>query len=197
MSTNPLWDPGYQERLRLISEGHDRGAAATAHKHARSPAWPDPMADEAYYGVAGDAVRIIEPHSEADPAAMLVQMLVCAGNLFGRGPAFQVEADRHHANLYAAVVGQTAAGRKGTSFAHAKNIVSSVDFTWEERVAGGASSGEGLIWQVRDAIVRRRKAKKNEEDEADGEGLVEETVDEGIADKRLLLYESEFASLLA
>ena len=31
--------------------------------------WPDRMAPEAFYGPAGEMVKLIEPHSEADPAA--------------------------------------------------------------------------------------------------------------------------------
>jgi bifunctional DNA primase/polymerase-like protein len=36
--------------------------------------WPDPLQSDAFYGLAGDVVRIIEPHSEEDPAALLVQL---------------------------------------------------------------------------------------------------------------------------
>jgi 5S rRNA maturation endonuclease (ribonuclease M5) len=34
---------------------------------ANTPAWPDPPAEAAFHGLAGDIVRTIEPHSEADP----------------------------------------------------------------------------------------------------------------------------------
>ncbi len=37
---------------------------------AYSATWPEPLADEAFYGLAGDIVRTIEPHTEADPAAL-------------------------------------------------------------------------------------------------------------------------------
>jgi hypothetical protein len=55
--------------------------------------WPDPPAAEAFYGLAGRIVRAIEPASEADPAALLVQTLVAFGNVIGRGAYFEVEAD--------------------------------------------------------------------------------------------------------
>ena len=50
---------------------------------------------------------------------------------------------------------------------------------------GGLSSGEGIIWAVRDPIISRDK-KTGEEVEKDA----------GIADKRLLVVEAEFANVL-
>ncbi|MEW6229964.1 MAG: hypothetical protein AB1700_18055, partial [Bacillota bacterium] len=72
--------------------------------------WPDPPVPEAFYGLAGDIVRTIEPHTEADPVALLVQFLVAFGNAVGRGPHFVAEADRHGLNLFACLVGATAKG---------------------------------------------------------------------------------------
>jgi len=45
--------------------------------------WPAPLNSAAFYGLAGDIVRTIEPHTEADPAALLVQALVTFGNAAG------------------------------------------------------------------------------------------------------------------
>lgn len=56
------------------------------------------MDPAAYYGLAGDVVRTIAPHSEADPVAILVQFLTAVGNAIGRGPYYQVEGDRHGTN---------------------------------------------------------------------------------------------------
>src|SRR6185436_8314623 len=53
--------------------------------------WPEQLADEAYHGLAGEWVRLIGPETEADPAALLIQMLVAIGNLIGRGPHFVAE----------------------------------------------------------------------------------------------------------
>ena len=50
--------------------------------------WPS-MNDAAYHGVAGDVVRTISPHSEADPVAVLIQFLTCAGNIIGGSPFYQ------------------------------------------------------------------------------------------------------------
>ena len=77
--------------------------------------WPAPLHDDALHGVVGDIVRLIEPHSEADPVALLIQLLVVIGNIVGRYLYFQVESTRHYANLYAVLVGSSSSGRKGYS----------------------------------------------------------------------------------
>src|SRR5262245_9828570 len=53
--------------------------------------WPDPPAEEAFFGLVGDIVRAIEPHSEADPVALLVQILIAFGSLIGRTAYFLAE----------------------------------------------------------------------------------------------------------
>jgi hypothetical protein len=46
--------------------------------------WPKPPAEQAFHGIAGEIVRTIEPHTEADPSALLFQFLGGFGNLVGR-----------------------------------------------------------------------------------------------------------------
>ena len=70
----------------------------------------------------GEYVRAVDPHTEGDPAAVLVQTLVCLGNAMGRNPHFYVEDTRHSTNLFAAVVGDTAMARKGTSLDRARRF---------------------------------------------------------------------------
>jgi hypothetical protein len=155
--------------------------------------WPEELQTEAFYGVAGELVHTIEPHSEADPAALLVQFLVGFGNVIGRQPHFMAEADRHFMNLFSVIVGQTAKGRKGTSLGQIQRILATVDPGWSDiRMMGGLASGEGLIWAVRDEI--RESAPVREK------GRIvryEEIVsDEGEKDKRLLVTEPEFSRVL-
>jgi len=141
------------------------------------PEWPEPLSDDAFHGLAGDFVRTIEPHTEADPAALLLQFLVALGNVIGPGPHFRAEADRHALNLFAVLVGKSSKGRKGVSWGHARGLVaaSAGDPVWKDFcIQAGLSSGEGLIHAVRDP----------KED------------DPGAIDKRLLVVESEFASTL-
>ena len=113
--------------------------------------WPLPAANDAYHGLMGDIVRTVEPHTEADPVALLIQLLVSYGNAVGRTPYVAVEADRHYPNLFAVLVGDTAKARKGTSWGHARRVLCEADPGWGPRIMGGFSSGEGLIAQVADS----------------------------------------------
>ena len=109
--------------------------------------WPDPPHAAAFYGLVGELVRTIEPHTEADPVALLVQTLVAFGNVIGRSGHFTAEADRHYTNLFAVLVGLTSKGRKGTSWGHIKRLMHAAEAAWAEgRIPSGPSSGEGLIW---------------------------------------------------
>jgi hypothetical protein len=145
-----------------------------------------PVLDEvAFSGIAGDIVRAIEPESEADPVAILIQLLVMIGNLIGRLPHFIVEGTSHHANLFAVLVGSTARGRKGTSEGRVRQILNAVDEEWVgNNIKTGCVSGEGIVWNVRDEIWGLNKK---------GENVL---LDEGISDKRLILIEPEFAAVL-
>jgi hypothetical protein len=144
------------------------------------------MDSAAYHGLAGQIVRTIDPHTEADPVAILIQFLATFGNVIGSNPHYLVEADQHHANLFAVLVGQSSKARKGTSAGRVRSIVHHADEVWaNERAKGGLSSGEGLIDQVRDE-TRRWDAKSK----------VFEIADPGISDKRLMVAEAEFGAVL-
>ena len=185
-----------------MSKPHKTGPPQERAFGNASPGWPNPLHEEAFHGLGGDFVRTIEPHSEADPAALFVQFLVAIGNVVGRSPHFRVENDTHHMNLFCGVVGETAKSRKGTSWGHVEGVfakvspppvsLSSSDATtgdvgvtepgWRPvRRRSGASSGEGLIWHVRDPIPSLESRRKD---------------DPGVRDKRLLVLESEFSHVL-
>lgn len=155
--------------------------------------WPAPLKAPAYHGVIGQIVRRIDPQTEADPAAILLQTLIMFGNVVGRTPQFVVGADVHRLNLYGAVVAPTAKGRKGMSRSRAQQVWNSVDENWTRTsITSGLSSGEGLIWAVRDPISRRHPIREKGR-VVDHEDVVE---DAGVSDKRCLVIESEFASTL-
>lgn len=154
--------------------------------------WPKPLGDAALRGLAGEFVRLVEPHTEADPVALLAQFLTGVGNLIGGGPCFVAERDRHGTNLFVVLVGETAKGRKGSSWGQAHYRLALADPQWaDERIQSGLSSGEGLIWAVRDPISRLEAAKPKA-----GNEQREVVTDPGISDKRLLVFEAEFASTL-
>jgi hypothetical protein len=136
--------------------------------------WPAPPAADAFHGLAGQIVNRIAPHTEADPVAILAQLLVCCGALIGRGAHFRVEATLHHPNEFVVLVGDSAKARKGSSFDHVARLLVQADPAFPSRLTTGLSSGEGLIWAVRDPQDR----------------------DPGALDKRLLVVEPEFASVL-
>jgi Bifunctional DNA primase/polymerase, N-terminal/Primase C terminal 1 (PriCT-1) len=134
--------------------------------------WPalDPAA---LYGLAGEVIRTIAPHTEADPAPMLLTFLPLFGNAVGDGPHVRVGAIRHPARLFSCVVGATARSRKGQGFGEVRSILEMADpVWWEAALAGGLTSGEGIIARVRH----------------DSEHTVE---------KRAIFYEPEFARTLA
>ena len=185
---------GTAEKLRAIASTlPEVSATADTHSSAAEPtlvanvalvAWPT-MADAAYHGVAGEIVNTIKPHTEADPVAILIQLLTCAGNIIGNGPYYQIEGTRHHANLFSVLVGQSSKARKGTALDRISSIIRVVEDRWySERVKGGLSSGEGFIDPVRDEIKKWNVK----------EGSWE-IVDPGVSDKRLLVIEPELASV--
>ncbi len=136
--------------------------------------WPAPPGHAAYHGLFGEIVRVLEPETEADPVAILAQLLVAFGTSVGRGAYFEIEATRHHPHEFLLLVGDTARARKGTSWDHARRLICEADPTIAERILTGLSSGEGLVWAVRDPAGQ----------------------DPGITDRRLLALEPEFAAVL-
>lgn len=166
-------------------------APAPRERAPREDNYPAPLAPEAFQGVAGELVRLIEPHTEADPAALLFQFLAAFGNLVGSGPHMRVDGARHGLNLFGVLVGQSSKGRKGTSWNQVASLLERVDEDWKrQRTMSGLSSGEGLIWGVRDAVTAMRP-----DDERPGE-YRECVTDAGVEDKRLMIVEGEFASTL-
>lgn len=167
--------------LLEVSRKESISDTKTAEKENKSTIyWPRPIADEAFYGIAGEVVKTIEPHTEADPVALLANFLTAFGNVVGSQPHLRVEGDNHPLRLFTVLVGETSKARKGTSWGHIRNLFRSVDENWcKNRIETGLSSGEGLIWAVRDKIES-------------GDGVT----DEGENDKRLLVVEPELSATL-
>lgn len=177
-----------EQTERLKGNGRDQGLNSSnsfnSSGEQRAVKFPE-MAETAYLGLAGDVVRLIAPHTESDPVALLLNVLAAFGSAVGRGPYYQVEGDRHCTNLYVLQVGDSAKARKGTGVGRIRQLFRRVDLVWEkDRQLSGLSSGEGLIHEVRDPITKIK----------DGH---EETIDAGVIDKRLIVFASEFASILS
>jgi len=164
---NPYLSTTYED-LKSIVENPVQIASV---ENTQSDGWPI-LPSAALYGLAGDVVRTITPHSEADPVAILVQLLTAAGNLIGPALHCVVESTRHALNLFSVLVGETSKARKGTSWDHIARLGGRVDEQWvRERVTKGLSSAEGLIAEVRDDATPP-------------------------CDRRLLVVQPEFASVL-
>ena len=141
---------------------------------------PSPMRQEAYYGIMGEIVEKILPHTEASPEALLFDTAVQLGSAIGRGPHANASGAKHTANEYVVIVGPTSMGAKGGSHPHGNTLMKIVDEDWAMKCQGhGLSSGEGITHWVRDATYKD-----------DGTLL-----NEGVVDKRLLFYEPELASI--
>jgi len=136
--------------------------------------WPAGPQAAVYHGLAGEIVQTIAPQTEADPVAILSQLLVSFGAAVGRGAFFQVEATRHHGNEFLLLVGESARSRKGSSWDRVHRMIAGADPAIGARILTGLSSGEGLIWSIRDP----------------------QSQDAGVTDRRLLVIEPEFASVL-
>lgn len=151
--------------------------------------FPTPS-EKCFHGIAGEFVRMIEPHTEADSAGLLVQFLTYFGNIIGRSAYYQVEADKHYTNLFCVLVGDTASGRKGTSWGRVKEVFKGLnEIHQKDCIVSGLASGEGLLYQIRDAVWEEKTDKKTKKTE-----MVR--TDAGVLDKRLLIVEGEFAQVL-
>jgi hypothetical protein len=129
------------------------------------------LGEAALHGLAGLAVRTIAPHTEAHPAALLLQLLAAFGNLAGRGPHCMVDATRHGLNLFVVLVGDSSKARKGTSWSQIARLFAEVDRPWLSTcVTSARLTGSGLVYALRDQ--------------------------QPPTDRRLLALSEEFASIL-
>lgn len=178
--------------IELLKTTHydDHNYEAPLAKARPKVKWPEPLEPAAFHGVAGEIIKAIEPHTESDINALLIQFFTIFGNVIGRTSYFPVEADRQHLNLFSVIVGNSSKARKGTGLGHIKRLFQDVEPDYmKSRVISGLSSGEGLIASVRDQKTVESR------DEETGR-IHTKVVDEGVTDKRALCIETEFASVL-
>jgi hypothetical protein len=142
--------------------------------------WPD-LKPEAFQGITGEIIAAVMPHTEADPAAVLVTLLTAFGAIAGLSPYALAGNEPHPGRLHTLIVGRTSDGGKGTSWAAVKAILAYAYLSLYSHILGGIVSGEGIIENVRDP--RGEPESKN--------------YDEGVTDKRLLVVETEFSAALA
>jgi hypothetical protein len=174
-----------------LGNGHVHVAANATEIPELAPipqcTWPE-MDSAALFGLAGEFVNIVEPHTEADPVALLIQFLAAFGNAANRNLYAVADGAKHYLTINTLLIGDSSKARKGTSWTRVRRLFELVDPEWaKKRILGGLSSGEGLISAVRDPVFKREKRQ---------DGYEEIEVDAGVPDKRLLVQEPEFASVL-
>jgi hypothetical protein len=148
---------------------------------------PPPLGKIAFSGLAGRIVAAMEDHTEADPIALLLVLLVVFGSIVGRAAHFLIGGTRHACNLFLALIGPTSAGRKGTAQGAIMWFARMVDPEWyDECVSSGIASGEGIIAAVRDGPIDARPSRHRGR----------ESIDYGVTDKRHLFCEEEFVRTL-
>lgn len=140
------------------------------------------LAAAALQGLPGRVVHELDPYTEADKAAVLASFLAAAGAMIGNGPHLFAGDVEHPARLWPLIIGPTAGGMKGTSWAAVRRIITKAEGMLPLRVDSGLSSAEGLVECVVDGYGDDPNAKDFRE---------------GVTDKRLLVVEAEFASVLA
>ena len=132
---------------------------------------PPTLAESALHGLAGLAVRSLAPHTEADPAAILLQFLAAFGNLVGPAPRCTVGSTRHGLNLFVVLVGESSKARKGTSWRQIASLFNEADPGWvARRVTTARPTAHAIIHALRDQ--------------------------QPATDRRLFLLAEEFASVL-
>jgi hypothetical protein len=139
-----------------------------------------PVADPgAFYGLLGDIVAAADPSTEADQVGVLGTLLAAAGAHIGPGPYVQIGNTRHPLLVWPLLFGRTGSGRKGEATDTALMFVRRASVELLDAITvGGLSSGEGLIERIRDPDESKEDAG-------------------GTDDKRLLVIEPEFSTVMA
>ncbi|MGB9500151.1 MAG: hypothetical protein ACKVE4_10490 [Dissulfuribacterales bacterium] len=183
-----------------------KNQAGTAHSGSPQPGQvetPDDLLDfeirekphfdiSKFSGIAKAFVELATKNSEADPAAVMFTFLARFGVEVGRNPYFNIGDTRHHGRLAVVIVGESSRSRKGTSakpvsrLLSFKSFMSSNEYKKSHFSPGPFSSGEGIIWAVRDPIQGWDKKTQRYE-----------IIDPGVEDKRLFVLDEEFAGVLA
>jgi hypothetical protein len=144
--------------------------------------WPSRLPFE-QMGNAGRIALLASHGTEIDPHAVLFSLLTVVGCVIGPDIHLYVGEARHYCRLFCVLVGASSRGRKGSSLAPILSIFQEVSPNFMKiRTSGPLSSGEGLIYRIRDAS-----------EEVDKEG---DPLDPGVEDKRLVVLDGEFAAAL-
>lgn len=164
-------------------------AASATPLTVRSGKISIPYSDDVFHGLAGRIIRKLQPETESHPVGNLLELLIGFGSIIGPTAYYKVEDDRHFANLYGVIVGQSSKGRKGTGRGRIHRVLESLDQQWfDYQKLSGFGSGEAVVWQIRDEVTRSVRG--------DDGAFRNVVIDPGVQDKRLFISEGEFSSVL-
>ena len=174
--TEDLGEVGLEEllasELRDLEHLLEDDSLGSEEEPPADPALPT-LAEPALHGLAGNIVRSLAPHTEADPVAILLQLLTAFGNLVGSAPHALVGPTRHGLNLFVILVGESSKARKGTSWRQIAGLFAEADPGWYVRRVVTTRPTPGYILQA-----------------------LGQPSPSGQQDHRLLLLAEEFASIL-
>jgi Bifunctional DNA primase/polymerase, N-terminal/Protein of unknown function (DUF3987) len=124
-----------------------------------------------FAGILGDITHAAAPSTEADPVGIYGSLQAGAGAVIGPGPYVRVGNVRHPLLIWPLLMGRTGSGRKGEATTTAEVFLyRAAPSSCDLIRVGGLSSGEGLIERIADGVTD---------------------------DKRLLVTEPEFTSVMA
>lgn len=150
------------------------------------PLAPPVMASEGFPPLLREIVATATATSEAHPVAVAANVLALFSCMIGRGPHQWIGDTVLHARPFLLVVGKSGKARKGTAEHTPMRIFRAADDLLRQRFktgdrlrihAGGLSTGEGIVYAIRDADEGKE--------------------DPGVRDKRLMVVEPEFDNVLA
>ena len=140
------------------------------------------------YGPLGKIAKKVTEKSEAHAGSVYFNLIVSFGNLFGRGPYFNVGATKHYTNENLACIGDSATGRKGTGSDQAERLLSIIASDWMSRCnPGGFGSPQGVLAQIKDESVFQKRKNRS--------SIFETITVPGVHDKRLCIREGELSNV--
>lgn len=191
-------DPGPETRADWADI---RGGSSDDVPYIPVPSTPDGM----LYGPIGRWAQEATANSEASPAAVYLAFITYVAACLGDQVSLRFGDKTQRPSIFFLHVGRSSRGRKGTALDPVERLhdqLSATDKVAAELAAsnsgvrpqavapwshtGGLSTREGLAYQLRDPVIKRNPQT--------GVDVVE---DEGVADKRAFIVESEFENVLA
>jgi len=160
------------------------------HSFRHGGSIPKPVMNrKAFRGILKEFCKVATKNSEAHDVAVLITFLVRFGVEVGKGTYYMVGDSKHYVNLFAATVGETGKARKGTAAKPVKRLFKGLsefdDWELSREIPGPLSSGEGIIFNVRDEVEEFDKKKQ--------EFIIK---DPGIKDKRLFILSEELGGVI-